>query len=431
LSAPLDTSTDSHFPERFGATSPRSDCQETPETLTPSAAAPLRQGAQGELLAAGAIARRLAGRLLAAPRAERLGMVATDGAYRQVEIARLLALSAAGRLDAPPEAEEVAELALAVAIALAPAPAENGRLRGLCRWLLGKAQLRAGRHVAAEASFAAIGADGDGEVGASERALADVGMAQLRWQQRRLPEAWVLLSAAARGFAEVHDAPAAGACRSLAGFLLLASDEPMMARLELRAAHRELGRVEAPSLSVLVCLGLAHCDALLAGPAAEDFLLIAAEAARACKAPAPALGAWWSAVLGLEGEATEGQLEAARRDALDRGEAAAAAQLTLEQALRRIAAGDGASAACLSEPLAMLGPEGEIWSQEIAALAPVAGARPEDSLRAAQELALRLAVPAIPRLGAEGLPWPVCDLADRLFLLRFEVGVPIGAAPGR
>jgi hypothetical protein len=432
LSAPLDAGTDSYFPGCSGPTSPRSDRQETLETLTPSAAASRREGAQSELLAAGAIARRLAGRLLATPRAERLGLLATDAVYRQVEIARLLALCAAGRLDAPPpEAEEVSELALAVAIALAPAPGENGRLRGLCRWLLGKAQLRAGRPAAAEASFAAIGADGDGELGAGERALADVGMAQLRWQQRRLPEAWVLLSAAARAFAEVHDAPAAGACRSLAGFLLLASDEPMMARLELRAAHRELGRVEAPSLSVLVCLGLAHCDALLAGPAAEDFLLIAAEAARACKAPAPALGAWWSAVLGLEGEATEGQLEAARRDALDRGEAAAAARLTLEQALRRIAAGDGASAACLSEPLGMLGPEGEIWSQEIAALAPVAGARPEDSLRAAQELALRLAVPAIPRLAAEGLPWPVCDLADRLLLLRLEVGVPIGAAPGR
>src|SRR4029077_20614804 len=95
----------------------------------------------------------------------------------------------------------------------------------------------------AEASFAAIGADREGAGSVGERALGDAGMGQLRWQQRRLPEAWVLLSAAARAFADVNDEAAAGACLSLAGFVLLASDELMMARLALRAAHRCLGRL--------------------------------------------------------------------------------------------------------------------------------------------------------------------------------------------
>ncbi|HXO40818.1 MAG TPA: hypothetical protein VN999_05155, partial [Thermoanaerobaculia bacterium] len=205
---------------------------------------------------------------------------------------------------------------------------------------------------------------------------------------------------------------------------------PMMARLELRAAQRWLGRLQAPSLSVLVCLGLAHCDAVLAGPAAEDFLEIAAEAARACRAPAPELGAWWNAVVGLSADATEAHLEAARRDALDRGELAAAARLSLDQALRWIAAGDGKRVACAAAPLAALGPRGERWSREIAALGPLAAARPEDFLPAARELGLRLAVPAIARLGAQGLPWPLSDLADRLLLQRLEVADAIEAVPG-
>ncbi|HEY6324615.1 MAG TPA: hypothetical protein VJA16_23975, partial [Thermoanaerobaculia bacterium] len=344
------------------------------------------------------------------------------GTYRQADVARLLALCAERRLDAPPpEAEEVAELALAVSMALPRAPLESWQLRGLCHWMMGKARLRAGRLTAAEASFAAIGADRDGPGNAGNRALADAGMGQLRWQQRRLPEAWVLLSAAARAAADVNDEPAVGACLSLAGFVLLASGEPMMARLELRAAHRWLGRLQAPSLSVLVCLGLAHCDAVLAGPAAEDFLRIASDAARACRAPAPRLGSWWSAVLGFGGDPTDAHLEAARRDALDRGQVEAAARLTLDQVLRWIAAGDGKHVACAVAALAALGPRGERWGQEIAA---IAAARPEAFLPAARDLGLRLAIPAVAQLAAQGLPWPVSDLADRLLLERLEVADP-------
>jgi len=430
---PAETSVASLFPDR-GTTLPRSHREETPDADPGSCAGVdgcQPEGRLGEILAAAALAGQLAGRLLAAPRADRLGMIATDAAYRQSNVARLLGFLAEERLDAPPpEAEEYAELALAVSIALPRAPAENWQLRGLCRFLLGKAQLRAGRLSAAEASFAAIGTDPFGEGGARERALARVGLAQLRWQQRRLTEAWALVTAAGRHFTDLHDGPAVGACRSLAGLLLLASDEPMLARLELRAAHRVLGRLQTPSLSVLVCLGLAHCEAVLAGPAAEDFLAIAGEAARACRAAAPELGTWWHAVLGLGGDATEEELEAARREALARGEAAAAARLTLHQALRRIAAGDGGRVACAAAPLAALGPQAETWTQEIAALVPLAAARPEHYLRAARELGLRLAIPAIAGLGAQGLPWLVCHLADRLLLQRPEGDDPIGDPPG-
>jgi len=45
-------------------------------------------------------------------------------------------------------------------------------------------------------------------------------------------------------------------------------------------------------------------------------------------------------------------------------------------------------------------------------------------------LALRLAARTVARLGAPGLPWGVCDLADRLLLQRREDEQPIGAARG-
>ncbi len=413
---------------------PRTNLNDTPSAAASDAAAAARylpERPLAEPLTAPPVAGPLVGRLLRAPRAERLGIIATDPAYRQAGLARLLALLAEARLDSPlSEAQEYAELALAVSIAAPAGSVESRRLRGHCHWLVGKAELRAGRLAAAEASFAAIATDLGGAGSAAERALAAVGIAQLRWHQRRLPEAWALLSTAARAFADSGHALPAGACLGLAGFLLLASDEPMLARLDLRAAHQLLGRLHAPALGVLICLGLAHCDAVLGGTAAADFLVIAGEAARACGRPAPELGRWWQAVLGLRRDAADPEREAARGDALARRDAAAAARLTLDQAMRRIAAGEGGSVACLAAPLAALGPEGDGWKQEIAALVPLAVARPETYLRAARGLALRLAVPAIAGLGAQGLPWPVCDLADRLLLRRPEGNDPSRALPG-
>lgn len=389
----------------------------------------LPQGRAGELLAAADRAGRLAGRLLAAPRAARLGMIATDAAYRRPELARLLALGAEERLDAPPPAaEEHAELALAAALAARHAAAE-GSLRGFCRWLLAKAQLRSGNLEDAQSSLAAIDRDLEGGTGARVRALAAAGLAQLRWQQGRAPEAWANFTAAARAFADIGDAPAVGACRSLSGVLLLAAGEPMLARVELRAAHQALGRSSAPSLAVLVCLGVAHCEAALGGTAAPDFLILAREAA-SCLPPAPALGAWWSAALGLGRDPSEAELIASRGEALVRADHGAAARATLELAMRRIGAQEGSSVASLVAPLAALGGEAAIWSEEIAALAPLAAARAEAYPGAVRELALRLAARTIAGLGARRLPWCVCDLADRLLLQRHEGEQPIGAARG-
>jgi hypothetical protein len=396
-----------------------------PAARTVAAAGYPREGPVGEMLAAAADAGRLAGWLLAASRAERLGMVASDAAFQQATLARLLALGAEERLDEPPPAaEEYAELALAVATVLVPATAEDLRLRLLCSWLLAKAQLRAGRLEAAEANLASIG----DSAGIGDRALAAAGVAQLRWYEGRELEALGLLHAAARAFAELNDAPAVGACRSLSGLLLLGSGEPMCARLELRGAHRVLGRSCAPSLAVLVCLGLACCDAVLGGAAAVDFFAVARDAARASRRPALGFGSWWEAVLGLGREPTDARLEAACREALANGEVIRAACATLERAVRRIADDDGESAARLVAPLAALGEAGEMWCGEIAALAPLAARRPLAIVGASQEVALRLAAQALPRLATERLPWGVCDLADRLLRQRLEGEHPLGAA---
>ena len=402
-------------------------------TCAAAAASYLPQGRATELLRVAGRAAELAQHLLAAPRAERLGMIAADAAYRRPELVLLLTLGAEERLDAPPPAaEEHAELALAVSLATAkpsPSAAEPRRLRGFCRWLLAKAQLRAGRLEDAEASLAAVDKDLAGGADAPVRALAAAGLAQLRWQQGRAPEAWAHFTAAARAFAEVGDAPAVGACRGLCGFLLLAAGEPMLARIELRAAHQALGRSSAPSLAVLVCLGVARCEAALGGTAAPDFLAFAREAA-SCLPPAPALGAWWNALLGLGRDPSDAELLASRRQALAGGDHAAAAKATLELAVRRFGDQMGSAIAGLVAPLAACGGDAAIWSEEIAALVPLVAARPEAYPGTVRELALRLAALTVARLGAHGLPWCVCDLADRLLLQRREDEQPIGAARG-
>ncbi len=410
----------------------RAPASEAAETCAaPPADPPAARTGDTELLAAADRAGRLARRLLAAPRAERLGMIAIDAAYRQPELARLLALGAEERLDAaPPAAEEHAELALAVSLALAARPSaadQDRRLRGFCRWLLAKAQLRADRLEAAEASFAVIRRDLEGVAAAGERALAAAGLAQLRWQQRRAPEAWPLFTAAAHAPRDSGDAAAVGGCRSLSGFLLLAAGEPMLARIELRAAHTALGRSSAPSLAVLVCLAVAHCEAALGGTAAPDFLDLARDAASSLP-PEPTLGAWWTAVLGRDLSETE--LLASWRQAVACGDHGAAARAALEQAVRSISRHEGCSVGALAAPLAALGAEAAIWSKEIAALVPLAAARPEAYPRAARELALRLAARTIVGLGAQELPWRLCDLVDRLLLQRREGEQPIGAARG-
>ncbi len=395
-----------------------------PGTAKPAFVAP---GRLDELLAEAAHAGRLAADLLAAPASERLRIVAEDARYRLPSLARLLALHAEERLDAAPEeAEEHAHLALAISLSL-PRPAVVERqLRGTCAWLLGRAQLRTGKLDAAEASFNSIHRHA-GSGGAGERALAAAGLAQLRWQQRRAAGTWALLAVASKIFADLEDRAAVCACRSLCGFLLLSKGETVHARFDLRTARRMLDRFQAPSLDVLLCLALVHCEVAVGGRQAPHYLALARDASRICTAaPVLGLGAWWEAVSGLGRVAGEAQVDDARRRALAAGDLGAAARATLCQAMRCIAAEQGELVAALAAPLADLGLEGEIWSEEISALAPLALRRPPAYMAAARELALRLAVEAIPVLAAECPPRGVCDLANRLLLLRPERDPPVG-----
>ncbi len=242
-----------------------------------------------------------------------------------------------------------------------------------------------------------------------------------------------LLAVAGRQYASLHDRAGVAACRSLCGFLLLGAGELMLGRIELRAAHRDLDRAAAPSLAVLVCLGIAHCEASLHGTAAPDFLALAADsAARATPAPPLALGRWWNAVLGLgaaEPRWTDAASDAARHAALAGGDLDLALRITLDQAMGRIAAGRADSVAGLAAALAAATPAAaNLWAEEIARLAELATARRDAYPAAARELALRVAVRDIARLGARGLPWGLCELADRLLRHRRENEDPIGAA---
>jgi hypothetical protein len=449
----------------------------TPEDDGSEALYGLRPGRMREQLAAATTAGKLAERLLAAPRDERLARIAADPAYRRDSLALLLALAAEERLEAaPPAAEEHAEAAFAVAIALPPASATDVRhLQAISAWLLAKAQLALGRLDAAESTFrrarqAAAGA------GARERALVTAGLAQLRWQQRLPEEALVLLTAAAWEYANLHDRDAVAACRAQAGFLLLGAGDLALARITLRAAHRDLGRAAAPSLAVLIALGIAHCEISLRGTAAADFLALARDsAARARPAPGKLLGRWWDAVLDLpparpprpqatspeaprqllsiaddqpphplavgatlprplaaKGDEPSHPLAGAAdvpRQPLAGADLGRALRSTLDQAMSRIAAGRGNSVTGLAAALAAASPEqGRLWGEEIAALATMAALRPDDYPAAARDLALRLAARDIAGLAAGRLPWGLCQLADRLLRQRREREDPIGAA---
>jgi hypothetical protein len=394
-----------------------------------------------ELVAAAATAGRLVERLLAVPRTERLGLLSLDLAYSRHDVARLLALLAEDLLAAPPPAaEERAELALAVALGLPPLPpdgaAGSAGLLPWTAWLLGKAQLRAGHLAAAERSLQRSAGHAAACDDRRHLALVAVALGQLRWQERLPQEALSLFASAGLRFAELGAAPAVSACRAMSGFLLLAEGDLMLARDELRAAYRVLAPRLAPSLAVLLCLANAACETALAGTAAPDFLELARQSA--ARTPTPALGGcgWWDAVLrptGLGPDRTDAAVDAARRRALAASAFGDAARLTFDQALRHIAR-DQSVAARLAPLLTDLGVDrrarrafGEL-REEIATLAAIAAAQPADAPRAARELALRLAARDVAALGVGGLPWGLCDLADRLLLQRREGDDPLGSA---
>ena len=77
-------------------------------------------------------------------------------------------------------------------------------------------------------------------------------------------------------------------------------------------------------------------------------------------------------------------------------------------------------------------PESPAPLRQLLAAAPaLAAARPGDYPRAVRDLALRLAAGNVASLGARGLPWGLCDLVDRLLLLRREGDDPLGSARDR
>jgi hypothetical protein len=407
-------------------------------------------------LTAATAAGKLAARLLAAPRAERLAMIAADadGAYRRDSLALLLALAAEERLEAaPPVAEEYAEAALAVAIAMPPAGAADVRhLQTIAAWLLAKAQLRLGRLDAAEATFRRARR---AAAAVRDQALVVAGQAQLRWQQGFTDDAVALLTAAGWVYSNLQDRDAVAACRAQAGFLLLGRRDLALARIALAAAHRDLGRDASPSLGVLVALGLAHCEAALrntavpatrntaapatrhtAAPVTADLLALARDsAARARPAPGRVLGRWWDALLDPRAAGRWRPLvpsAPAPRQPLAGAELGHALRSTLDQALGRIATGHGSSVAGLAAALATASPDhGPPWAEDIAALPALAASRPDAYAAAARDLALRLAARDIADLAAGNLPWGLCHLADRLLRQRPESEDPIAAQGDR
>ncbi len=238
----------------------------------------------------------LADRLLALPRAQRLADPERNPGTRRLSLARLLLLRAEAALEDDPAASEAAaELAAAIAAHLHRDPAgQVARAGAMAAWLLGKALLRAAEPpapvTAAAEAFASIAAHLPSGEPSRERALAAVGLAQLRWRQGLLPDAGAQLAQAAHLFARIEAPQQVAACQVQHGLLLLGAGDRLLARLELAKAQRLLDPWLAPTLATLTALGLAACETT-AGNLATAVAQLARGRAywRCAPAPPPAL----------------------------------------------------------------------------------------------------------------------------------------------
>jgi len=190
----------------------------------------------------------------------------------------------------------------------------------------------------------------------------------------------------------------------------------------------------APSLAARLRLVLAAIETVLgrAEAAGEEL-----RQARALYPLAPSLAeeierSWGEARIAVaQGANDEAEVlfERLRRDLLERGSLAEAAQCSCEQLLILLESRRFDTAAQLAVDLTRaFAPAGEPWARELAALARLAVEQPAPCYPASYELRRRLRRPETAHSGRPALLVPARVLADRLFCGCGELEDPIGAA---
>jgi tetratricopeptide (TPR) repeat protein len=405
------------------------------ESLAPARDA--RLGHAGALLAAAREDGELVRQLMAMPALERIEAALDDVRFHRPTLARMLALRAETTLGEPAcDPRPVAELGAAIAGTLArDSGGKAQRAAAWAYWLLGKALLRASQWRLADDAFQTISAFiPRGSLASEAEAFACLGFAQLHEDLGHEQQAGALFLRAAYLHAKRGDGPREAACQAQLGLLLHRSGDLESAARPLRAALRLFDAAFAPSLAARLRLVLAAIETVLgrAEAAAEEL-----RQARALYSLAPSLSEeiarrWSEARIAVARDANdeaEVLFERLRRDLLERGSLAEAAQCSCEQLLLLTESRRFDAAAQLAVDLARaFPPAGEPWARELAALARLAVEQPAACYPASYELRRRLRRPEIAHSGRPALLVPARVLADRMFCGCGELEDPIGAA---
>lgn len=390
-----------------------------------------------ELLATAREDGELARQLMAMPAMERIEAALGDVRFHRPTLARMLALEAESTLADPAcDPRPVAELGAAIAGTLASDPGgEAQRAAAWAYWLLGKALLRASQWRLAHDAFQSISAFiPRGSLASEAEAFACLGFAQLHEDLGHEQQAGALFLRAAYLHARRGDRLREAACQAQLGLLLHRSGDLESAARPLRAALRLFDAAFAPSLAVRLRLALAGIETVLGREeaAGEDL-----RQARALYPLAPSLAeevdrSWSEARIAVAqgaNDQAEVLFERLRRELLEHGSLAEAAQCSCEQLLILIESRHFAAAAQFAVDLARaFPPAGEPWARKLAVLARLAVDQPAACYPASYELRRRLRRPEVARSGRPALLVPARVLADRLFCGCGELEDPIGAA---
>jgi hypothetical protein len=390
-----------------------------------------------ELLAAAREDGEMVRQLMAMPALERIEAALGDVRFHRPTLARMLALQAESALGDPAlDPRPVAELGAAIAGTLARDPGGKAqRTAAWAYWLLGKALLRASQWRLADDAFQSISAFiPRGSLASEAEAFACLGFAQLHEDLGHEQQAGALFLRAAYLHAKRSDRPREAACEAQLGLLLHRSGDLESAAQPLRAALRLFDAAFAPSLASRLRLTLAGIETVLGrSDAAGEELRQARALYPLAPSPAEEIERSWSeariAVAQGANDKAEVLFERLRRDLLERGSLAEAAQCSCEQLLVLIESRRFDDAAQLAVDLARaFPPKGEPWARELAALARLAVEQPAACYPASYELRRRLRRPEIAHSGRPALLVPARVLADRLFCGCGELEDPIGAA---
>ena len=411
-----------------------------PRDLAAEGPAPAHAATLGDTAKILATARQdaeLLRQLMAMPAPERIEAALDDLRFHRPTLARMLALQAESALGDPAcDPRPVAELGAAIAGTLARDPgAEAQRTAAWAYWLLGKAMLRASQWRLADDAFQSISAFIPRPSLASEaEAFACLGFAQLHEDLGHEQQAGALFLLAAYLHAKRGDHRREAACQAQLGLRLHRGGDLESALRPLRAALRLFDAAFAPSLAARLRLTLAGIETVLGrADAAREELLQARALYPLAPSPAEEIERRWSEarIAAAEGEndKAEALFERVRRELLDRGSLAEAAQCSCEQLLILVESRRFAAAGQLAVDLARaFPPAGEPWAAELAALARLAVEEPGACYPASYALRRRLRRPEIASSGRPALLVPTRVLADRLFCGYGELEDPIGAA---